>query len=76
MLSCRDVADLTSDYLNRDLPLRRHLAVRLHLLMCVGCRRYYRQMRTTLAMLRQLGRDTTGASADRARDLFRSHRSV
>jgi len=50
-------------------------AVRLHLLMCVGCSRYYRQMRTTLTILRQFGRDTTGTSADRARDLFRAHRN-
>jgi len=75
MLTCRDVANLTSDYLNKDLPLYRRLAVRLHLLMCVGCNRYYAQMRSTLAMLRKIGEETTADSSDRARELFRSHRN-
>ncbi|MGE3343491.1 MAG: zf-HC2 domain-containing protein [Vicinamibacterales bacterium] len=79
MLSCREVGGLSSDYLNRDLPWRRRLAVRLHLLMCEGCSRYYRQMKTTLALLRTIGsgkststEDTPTASA--ARDWFRSGR--
>lgn len=74
MLSCRDVANLSSDYLNHDLPWRRRMAVRLHLLMCTGCTRYYEQMRATLAMLRRMGREETKTPADRAREIFRSGR--
>ena len=74
MLSCRDVSNLSSDYLNKDLPLRTRMAVRLHLWMCMGCTRYYAQMRGTLDMLRKLGREETKVSADRAREIFRSSR--
>jgi predicted anti-sigma-YlaC factor YlaD len=51
MLVCRDVTELVSDYLERALPLRRRLAVRLHLLRCDACRRYIDQMRKTVRLL-------------------------
>lgn len=78
MLSCRDVSHLTSDYLNRDLPWRRRVAVRLHLLMCEGCTRYVHQMKATLALLRTLGTGKDSAppeTAGAARDWFRSGRT-
>ncbi len=82
MLSCREVSRLASDYLNRDLPLRRRIAVRLHLMMCEGCTRYIAQMRAAIALLRQMGQSApdadpahTGAPDDEhARALFRSSR--
>lgn len=80
MLSCRDVGRLTSDYLNRDLPWRRRLAIRAHLLMCEGCTRYVAQMRATLQLLRSMGQDASPQDAPvadhaRARDWFRNGRS-
>ncbi len=51
MLVCRDVTELVSDYLERALPVRRRLAVRLHLLRCEACSRYIDQMRKTLRLL-------------------------
>lgn len=75
MLSCREVGRLTSDYLNRDLPWHRRLAIRAHLLMCDGCTRYVAQMRATLELLRRTGQDTPSTDTTKARDLFRSGRS-
>ncbi len=74
MLSCREVGRLTSDYLNRDLPWRRRMAIRAHLLMCAGCTRYVAQMRATLDLLRRTGQEVPSADAAKARDLFRSGR--
>lgn len=81
MLSCRDVAGVASDYINRDLTLRQRLAVRFHLGMCRFCNRYIRQMRRTVAFLRRFGRAEASRGAedaarveDAARDLFRSTR--
>jgi anti-sigma factor RsiW len=54
MLRCRDVAELMSDYLDGTLGWRRRLSIRLHLMMCGMCRRYMRQMRATIALLRSL----------------------
>ncbi len=51
MLVCRDVTELVSDYLERALPVRQRLAVRLHLLRCEACRRYIDQMRKTVRLL-------------------------
>jgi len=74
VLTCRDCFNLTSDFLNRNLPLRQRLAVRIHLLLCAGCRRYDSQMRTTLALLGRFGRNKGEISDNVARALFRSRR--
>lgn len=51
MLTCREVTERASAYVDRELPLRSRLAMRLHLAMCVHCRRYFRQFRQLLAAL-------------------------
>ena len=43
-LPCREAARLTSESLDRPLPAHDRLAVRLHILVCVSCRRYRRQV--------------------------------
>lgn len=53
MLSCRDVTELATDYIERSLSLRARLALRLHLSLCVACRTYLDQLRKTVALLRQ-----------------------
>ena len=45
MLSCRETAQLISESMERKLPLRRRLAVTVHLLMCRFCSRYRKQLR-------------------------------
>jgi len=51
---CRDMTELATDYLEGAMPLGRRVAVRLHLAYCTMCRRYYRQVRETIALLRRL----------------------
>jgi predicted anti-sigma-YlaC factor YlaD len=55
MLRCRDVTGRISDYIDGNLTWRESVAVRLHLAMCRFCRRYLRQIRSTVAVLRTLG---------------------
>lgn len=43
MPSCREVSRLVSESMDRDLPLRHRLSMRLHLLMCSLCSRFHRQ---------------------------------
>ena len=45
MLRCREIAKLVSESMERDLPLRRRLAVRIHLMMCRLCAGFARQIR-------------------------------
>ncbi len=55
MLSCKDVTEKASDYLDHKLPLRTRLGMRLHLFMCVRCRQYLHQLHTTVRTLSLLG---------------------
>jgi hypothetical protein len=44
MLSCKDVTQLISESMDRSLPLRKRIGVRVHLLICKFCARYERQL--------------------------------
>ena len=44
MLTCRQATHLMSEQLDRPLSLRERLALRLHLLICRGCRNFGQQM--------------------------------
>jgi anti-sigma factor RsiW len=50
-LSCRDVVEMVTDYLEDALPPEVRLRVELHLAMCPGCLAYLDQMRATLRVL-------------------------
>ncbi len=52
MLTCRDVTDITTDYLEGALPRTRRLALQFHLSICSFCRRHLRQVRATVRFLR------------------------
>ncbi|PPB80978.1 putative zinc finger protein [Albidovulum inexpectatum] len=47
MLSCKDVAARASALIDRELSMREALQMRLHLIMCRGCRHFVRQVRLT-----------------------------
>ena len=53
MLSCKELVERSSDYLDGQLRLRERLGVRAHLAMCVHCRRFIRQLKLSQAVLRQ-----------------------
>jgi putative zinc finger protein len=52
MISCREFEKRSSALLDRELPWRQRVEVWLHLLVCVYCRRYLRQLRLVIAALR------------------------
>jgi hypothetical protein len=39
MMSCKQATDMMSQGLDRNLSLGERLGLRLHLLICIGCRR-------------------------------------
>lgn len=59
MFSCKDVSQKISQSMDGQLPFHYHMAVRIHLLMCRYCARFYRQ----LFMLRKMSRHTEGDPA-------------
>ncbi len=46
MMSCKEVAALSSQYLDQELPLLRRLSLQLHLMACRTCRGLVRGMRS------------------------------
>lgn len=57
MLTCKELTEITTDYLEGDLPRMERLRVRIHLWMCRHCRTYVDQMRKVVQLLRQLPRE-------------------
>ncbi len=51
MLTCKQITEQSSDYLDGERPLTRRLAVWMHLMMCAYCRRYLRYMRAVTTVL-------------------------
>lgn len=52
--SCHEIAQLITDYLDGSLTLKERVRFQLHLGLCFACRNYLRQMKYTIATLRQL----------------------
>ena len=67
MLSCREVNEQCTDYLERQLTWRGRLAVRAHLLICSYCRRFLRQLALTRATLQRLRPPANEAAVRRIR---------
>lgn len=54
MLSCRDLTELMTDYVEGKMSLGQRLRFQMHLGMCTPCRAYLRQMRLTITTLGKL----------------------
>ena len=53
-LTCQELAELVTDYLEGALSLRQRVRFRLHIAGCRNCARYVEQMRTTIAVAGQI----------------------
>jgi anti-sigma factor RsiW len=49
-LSCREVVELVTDYLEDDMADERRDLFERHLAICGACQRYLEQMRTTIGL--------------------------
>ncbi len=47
MITCKDISDTASDYLEGPTTLLQRLHLRFHLIMCKHCRRYVKQLKLT-----------------------------
>lgn len=54
MLTCKEMTELVTDYLERRLPFRKRIAFQMHIGMCKNCRAYLRQMKLTIRTLGKL----------------------
>lgn len=65
MLNCRHITRLISQSMDARLPWSRRLAIRIHLLYCVWCRRYAAQLQILRRASRELAAGTLGAPAQK-----------
>lgn len=54
MLTCREITELVTDYLEGRMGLADRIRFRMHVGMCMHCHAYLRQMRTTIALVGRL----------------------
>ena len=45
MLKCRDITELSSNYVDGEVSFLKHLSIWWHLFLCEHCRRYMRYFR-------------------------------
>ncbi len=53
MLMCKDISKLISQSLDRKLPMRLRMEIRVHLMMCSICRTYRKRVLFIQAVLRR-----------------------
>jgi hypothetical protein len=56
MPSCKEVSRLVSEGLDRDLAFGERVALRVHFLMCKGCRNFEAQLKLLRTAMRDLSR--------------------
>jgi anti-sigma factor RsiW len=56
-LSCKDIVELVTEYLERSMPRERRLGFEEHVAICPPCRNYFGQFRQTIALGRRISED-------------------
>ena len=62
-MTCRELVELVSAYLDGSLSQEERHAFDKHLAMCPGCDRYLHQFRTTIDLLGELPEETLSSQA-------------
>jgi hypothetical protein len=65
-LTCRELTELVTDYLERALPGRERIRVEQHLIVCTACSRFVEQMRATIDLAATVELDELGPETRRA----------
>jgi len=63
VLSCREIVELVTDYLEGDLDADSTTALEAHLDLCPGCERYVEQIRETVITVGEVRSDDLSAEA-------------
>ncbi len=75
-LSCQELVELVTDYLEAALPPEERERFEQHLDECGNCREYLAQMRTTIELAGELTPESLSPGAEQAlREAFRTWRS-
>ncbi len=72
-LTCRELVELVTDYLEGSLPAHEHARFEAHLGECEACVAYVEQMRTTVRLTRAAGTAETVPGMDALMEAFRGY---
>ena len=73
-LTCRELVELVTDYLEDSLPAHERARFDAHLEECEACRAYVDQMRTTVRLARAAGTTQEVPGMDGLMEAFRGFR--
>ena len=73
-LSCRELVELVTDYLERTLPAHERARFDAHLEECEACRAYVDQVRTTVRLTREAGKAQEVPGMDGLMEAFRGYK--
>ena len=68
MISCEELTDRVTDYLDGRLPMGQKMGTWLHLALCHHCRRYIRQMKQTIDLVSELPKDLDGGGGEHTKE--------
>lgn len=71
MLNCKQVASLASDYLDKNTNTGMNWKIRMHLMMCSHCRRFFRQLKITNTVTRSVLSEASEKSEENVDELLR-----
>ena len=63
VLSCREIVELVTDYLEGDLDTETRTALETHLDLCPGCARYVEQIGETVSTVGEVSSENLSAEA-------------
>ena len=64
LITCKDITETASDYIEGPNTFGQRFWFRLHLLMCRHCRRYLQQLQTAIGVARELPVDHEPTDAE------------
>ena len=73
-LTCRELVELVTDYLEGSLPAHERARLEAHLGECEACAAYVEQMRTTVRLTRAAGTAEDVPGMDALMEAFRGYR--
>lgn len=73
-VTCRQLVDLLTDYLEGVLDPAQRAAVERHIVICRGCAHYVEQMRGTIDLLGRVADEQAEPRAEELLELFRRWR--
>lgn len=71
MLSCKDVSETVTDHMEGSTSFMDRVSMRLHLLICKHCRRFYQQFQMTVGVSGKVGADVKEPTDAEIDDLVR-----